>query len=204
MARKPVHLAAAGGKPWGRQGIWQAIRFQCDFSLKTLMGATDIHRDTIRDYLRGLEAAGYIERLNTLLDGSPLYRLVKDIGVEAPRVTAAGRPVTQGIIQEQMWRAMRMMRGDFSWRDLALMASTVEYPVAEAAAQDYCRNLAKAGYLVLTSAGSGGAKGKAAPARWRFNRARNTGPKAPMVQRVSSIYDPNLRKVVWVADGGHE
>ncbi|BAE49252.1 hypothetical protein [Paramagnetospirillum magneticum] len=209
--RKPVHLVAAGGKPQGRQGIWEAIRAAREsFTLPGLVAATDIHRDTVRSYLRGLEAAGYIVALDrpNFADGATkVYQLVRDVGVEAPRVTRDGKPVTQGAAQEQMWRTMKMIRGDFSWRDLAIAAATAETPVAEEAAKDYCANLAKAGYLAVVTVGKGvvgAGKAGGVPTRYRFNRAKNTGPKPPMVQRVNSVFDPNLRRVVWIEEVRHD
>ena len=197
--RKPVHLVAPGGKPQGRQGIWEAIRAQRDgFTIASLAAATDIHRDTIRTYLGGLVAAGYIDSPADFHDPGR-YRLERDVGVEAPRVTKDGRPVTQGAAREQMWRTMKIMRGDFSWRDLAINASTADVVVAEGDAKDYCANLAKAGYLTVVMVGKGLGKAQAGgiPTRYRFNRAKNTGPKPPMVQRMTTVFDPNLRKIVW-------
>lgn len=192
--RKPIHLTAASRKPQGRQAIWEEIRAQRQgFTLTSLAAATDIHKDTIRSYLQGLEAAGYIHRtFESPISG---YHLERDVGVEAPRVTKDGKPVTQGSGREQMWRTMKIM-GDFSWRDLAIAASTEAVVVAESDAQDYCGNLAKAGYLVVVVKGKGTGKG-ASPSRYRFNRIRNTGPRPPMVQRLKSVFDPNLCKIVW-------
>ena len=192
--RKPVHLTATSRKPQGRQGIWEEIRAQRQgFTLTSLSAATDIHKDTIRTYLQGLEAAGYIHKTF----GSPIssYHLERDVGVEAPRITRDGKPVTQGAAREQMWRTMKIM-GDFSWRDLAIAASTEAVVVAESDAKDYCANLVLGGYLVVVSKGQGTGKG-ASPSRYRFNRSRNTGPRPPMVQRLKSVFDPNLRKIVW-------
>lgn len=197
MARKPAHLEQAGPKPTGRRAVWAAIRAQrSGFTLASLERATRIHRDTIRTYLRGLEAAGYVARAP---DSSPAaFNLVHDIGIEAPRVTRDGKPVTQGLAREQMWRTMRMLGGDWSWRDLAIAASVEAVPVAEADAKDYCANLARAGYLLIVAAGHGASgDSKAAPTRYRFVPARNTGPRPPMVQRLSSIFDPNLGRIVW-------
>ncbi|MDA8230376.1 MAG: hypothetical protein M0006_03465 [Magnetospirillum sp.] len=201
MARKPVHLAQAGGKPQGRQAIWEEIRRQRDgFAVASIADATDIHPTTIRSYLTGLEAAGYIRRA---VGGAPSWTLSRDIGVEAPRVTKDGKPVIQGSAREQMWRTMRMLSGDWSWRDLAIAASTEEAPVNPGDAADYCVNLCRAGYLHLVTPGKG--TGNAGiPARYRFVRSKYTGPKPPMVQRVKSVYDPNLRRVVWFAGVRHD
>lgn len=212
MACKPVHLTAAGSKPSGRQAIWEAIRAQREsFSVVSLSKATDTHRDTVGTYVRGLEAAGYVERIGTQLPDSGimgvaaktqfaqvLYRLVKDVGIEAPRVTRDGKPVTMGAAQEQMWRTMKIL-SDFTFRDLAISASTEAVAVSEIAAKDYAAFLAAAGYLLTIQ--KGGPKG---PARYRFNRAKNTGPKAPMIQRLKTVFDPNTRLVVWQEEARDE
>jgi len=198
MARKPAHLEQAGPKPTGRRAVWAAIRAQrTGFTLASLGQATRIHRDTIRTYLRGLEAAGYIVRAAE--ESAPAaYSLTRDVGIEAPRVTRDGKPVTQGLAREQMWRTMRMLKGDWSWRDLAIAASTETQPVAESDAADYCANLHRAGYLVVAEPGRAARPGLAAAAtRYRFVPGRNTGPRPPMVQRLSSVFDPNLGRVVW-------
>lgn len=212
MACKPVHLTAAGSKPTGRQAIWEAIRRMRDgFSIVDLNKATSIHRDTIGTYVRGLAAAGYIERFGTELPDSGImgvaaktqfakivYRLVKDVGIEAPRVTRDGKPVTMGAAQEQMWRTMKIL-SDFTFRDLAISASTETVMVNEEAARDYLGALSVAGYLITVAKG-----GPNRPARYRFNRARNTGPKAPMIQRLKTVFDPNTRKVVWQEEARDE
>lgn len=207
MARKPAHLEQAGPVPTGRRAIWAAIRAHADgFTRSALVRVTGIHRDTVGTYLRGLEAAGYIGRPADLnppsIPAAPVWRLVKDVGVEAPRVTRDGRPVTQGLAREQMWRTMRMLKGDWSWRDLAIAASTEAQPVSETDARDYCANLAKAGYLVIVARGKGvgsglGKGGTGLPTRYRFVPARYSGPRPPMIQRLSTVFDPNLGTVVW-------
>ncbi len=197
MARKPAHLVAAAKRPVSRQVIWQHIRANRDgFTQRTLMDPTDIHQDTIRSYLRGLEAAGYIERLPDLTDKKAMqWKLVKDVGVEAPRVTKDGQPVTQGFAREQMWRTMKRLQ-DFTFRDLALASSTEAVPVNEEDAKDYCRNLALAGYLLVIAKRRSIGKG-ANPSIYRFNRAQDTGPRPPMIQRMQTVFDPNLGKIVW-------
>lgn len=197
MSRKPIHLEAMAKYPKGRQVIWEAIRASAQrFDLRSIMDETDINRDTVRSYLRGLEAAGIVERLEAPPDHvtPQAYRLVSDCGVDAPRVGRQGQPVTQGLAQEQMWRTMRLI-GQFNARELAAAATTEDITVSSEAAKDYCFHLAKAGYLETIDAGRPGRGGHVT--RWFFVPARYTGPKPPMIQRRASIWDPNLRQIVW-------
>lgn len=208
MARKPVHLTAANGKAQrpGRQGVWEAIRALGEFSVADLERYTRTPQATIRTYVMGLERAGYIERIGQDASTSRYaranqyqglrYRLVRDVGIEAPRVTRDGKPVTQGHAREQMWRTAKII-GEFDARDLAIHASTEEQPVQIEDARSYTRYLEKAGYLAVIHPGGPGRY-----VRYRFVPSRNTGPEAPQVQRVKRVWDPNVEQVVWPRDGG--
>lgn len=206
MARKPVHLKPAKGRTTGREAIWAAIR-----ELKTFTGAdlekkTRQNMDTIRTYMRALAKAHYIEESSSETKKHyarnytvVIWQLVKDIGVEAPRLTNKGEPVTQGRNRENMWRAMKMIN-EFDYLDLAVHASTEEHPVSHEDAKDYIKYLHKAGYIVMTQPGKAGRAATATKARYRFVPSKNTGPLAPMVQRIKHVYDPNLGEVVWTPD----
>ena len=196
MARKPVNLELAGGKGL-RQRIWERIRARRgkDFSLAEITIGHEVV-STVRDYIRGLEAAGHIAVTREYsLHTAKRWKLVRDNGVEAPRVRRDGTPVTMGLAQEQMWRALRMLKSDTNARELAAHASTPQIPVAESAAGDYLRNLCQASYLECTQEGKGRGRGGI---QARFRLVKNTGPRPPMVQRVDAIFDPNLGAVVWI------
>jgi hypothetical protein len=183
---RAAHLTHKGGKP-PRQRIWEAIRAQREgFSRDSIANATRIHPATVHTYLTSLLASGHIRAV----DGGIV--LEKDVGIEAPRVTKEGAPVTMGRAREQLWRTMKMIRGDFTYRDLAVAASTEEFPVQEMDAADYLKHLKRAGYLHVTKPGN-----PAGLARYRFNSSKNTGPRPPMVQRLKTVYDPNLGRIVW-------
>lgn len=205
MARKPVSTYAAGNGP--RQRIWNAIRLTHKLGhepftelhiWKNTDGCEiDVELSAVRDYRRCLVAAGILEQVDkpTGRYVEATYRLVKDEGLEAPRVRKDGTRVTQGLAQEQMWRTLRVAKGDINGRELAAHASTSTIPVAESAARDYLKHLNVAGYLVVTRESS--AKGSA-NTQARYRLVRNTGPKPPMVQRTDAVFDPNLGEVVWV------
>lgn len=204
MARKPVHLTMTPAKVTGRQAVWQAARRLKQFTLVDLWHASKEERGTIRTYLTALERGGYVAviekrekpkatlglRSKTLFK-EQVYQLVRDVGIEAPRLKRDGTPSTQGIGREQMWRTMKMI-GDFNFRDLAVAATTEAMAISESDAGDYARHLHRAGYLTLVAKAT-----HKSPAVYRFIKAKNTGPRAPMVQRLKSIFDPNTRTVVW-------
>jgi len=191
--RKPAHLEYAGGKS-PRQRIWEKIRAynagQAEpFTATRLIGDLPgtIAKDTTRTYIKALVAGGYLEAVGNF------YRLIKDNGVEAPRIKKDGSPVTQGRVQENLWRTLRALAHPVTYLELAAMATTDEHPVAPSFARDYLGNLDKAGYLLKRD-------GK----KYQLKPAMNTGPRPPMVQRISQIYDPNLGKVVWSKGGDDE
>ena len=202
MPRKPIHLEMRGGKG-PRQRIWEALRGQAMagavFTVTQICLAAKVEEHQVRDFFAGLERAGYIGR-----DPSPQARgttvpwhLLRDNGVEAPRVRRDGSPVTQGLGQEQMWRALRMLRGsDINARELAAHASTPAVAVKESTAGAYLRALAAAEYLVVTAEGKGKGKGGVLA---RFRLVQEHGPLPPMLTRTDAVFDPNLGHIVWVS-----
>lgn len=183
VTRKPVDQA-----PSPREIIWAAIRARKDtpFTAAEMVAATSAEQKTIRDYCKGLVAAGYLQQLPAPAGTVITWQLIKDIGVEAPRVRPDGSPVTQGIITEQLWRGMTMLK-DFSYDDLVQSATVA---ISDETAKAYCKMLLAAGYLrVLVKADPASAR------RARYRLIRNKGPKAPMIQRIKQVYDPNSREI---------
>lgn len=212
--RKPVNIVAltAKGKLTGRDAIWAAIRQQRSFTCQTLWLALEReqgdNRQSIDSYLTCLRNGGYIEMtekrpVNQGADkrrqggaGSfeYVYQLIKDCGIDAPRLRKDGIKVTQGRSRENMWRTMRII-SEFDFRDLAIAASTEEVQVKPSDAKTYIQYLYKAGYLVITQKAKRGRN--ATPARYRLIASRYSGPKPPQIQRVRQVFDPNLNQVVW-------
>ena len=202
--RKPAHLVSTSGRVGGRQGVWQAIRKLHQFTIIAVADEARAETETVRTYVESLRRGGYLAVVGTMppkrsavsnphsaQKRANIFELIKDIGFEAPRVKRDGSPCTQGAAREQMWRAMKLL-DSFTPRELALAASTDDQAVSGVDAADYARNLHKAAYLMLAQAAT-----KRTQARYRFVRNRNSGPLPPQVQRLSSIWDPNLRMVVW-------
>ncbi len=191
--RKPARLERAGALT-PRDRIWGAVRSFGRlerFSVIEVGFLSGQRTDTVLTYLRALEKARYLGGF----DPRPMhgdhrrelqwFQLIKDCGVEAPRVTNGGEPVTQGAGRMHMWRAIKILR-EFDCRELAAGASTEQHEVSLEEVKTYTRFLAAAGYLQVTDRG-----GPGAPRRYRFVSARNTGPRAPLVTRRKGVIDGN-------------
>lgn len=178
-----------------RQAIWEQIRAQApDFNINDILLHVRLDPSSVREYLTGLVNAGYLRADTSGYNAAPtIYQLIKDNGVEAPRVRKDGTIVTMGQGRRQMWNAMQVLK-DFSPTDLAFKASIETHAVAVSEAKTYCALLCAAGYLV----GRGSQRYSLIAGKW-------TGPQPPQVQRTKQVYDPNLKKVVWSRiEGGAE
>jgi hypothetical protein len=217
MARRPARLERAGALT-PRDRMWAAIRALSvgDEGIEQLFSPVEVqflanlrapaegqsHIDSVISYLEGLAKAEppYV----ALFDGERpasrkrselfLYSLVRDVGVDAPRVTRDGKPVTDGIGGEQMWTAMRVMR-EFDYLELAHAASTDQHQVKPETAKRYLQMLERAGYVTVISAGKPG-RGKVKTV-YRFSRAKATGPRAPLITREKCVMDANTGAIVY-------
>ena len=199
MARKPVTKMNAHNN---RQAVWTLIRsLRTQFSVADLRYEAALSTTSIRDYVTGLLNAGYLKK-----DGerehngrlATLYTLIKDVGIESPRVRKDGSAVTQGRGNHLMWRTMKVL-GTFTANDLAINASLEDCQIKPTTAQGYCQHLNKAGYLIVAQGGKSGD-----PSVYRLIPSKYSGPQAPMIQKIKQIYDPNLKQVVWPKEGAHE
>ena len=191
--RKPAHLEYLGGKS-PRQRVWEKIREMKRFNLDDLVKALPgtINRSTTRSYVKALVAGGFIHWQPNHPVKYVDYVLIKDNGVEAPRLRRDGGIVIQGRGQENMWRTLRTLNHTVGYFELSALASTDEHPVSPNAARDYLGNLHHAGYV-----------NKVAD-KYHLLPKKNTGPRPPMIQRTKQVYDPNLGKVVWTETKGDD
>lgn len=208
MARKPIHLQSAG-KLTPRERIWAAVRALAREGKQFTYGEIGdyvvehaprearvrrIEEATIKTYIESLGNAGFIRRVNpgrkTRYEPAQ-FDLERDVGVHAPRVTRAGAIVTQGSARLAMWNAMRKCK-QFSRTSLAHAASTEADMVTDEEAKTYIYYLLKAGYIAVRDAGNAHRQ-----ATYVFIPSRNSGWRAPQIQRVKHVYDPNLGRVVW-------
>ncbi|XQM34227.1 MarR family transcriptional regulator [Cupriavidus sp. H19C3] len=207
MARKPATLEMKGGKS-PRQRVWEAIRkLRKGFTQPDVAEVVGGFESVTKDYITSLLRAEIIEVISEERVGICVrrtYRLVRDNGVEAPRIKRDGTPVVQGAGNESMWGTMHRMfeRKDFNFRELAAFASTAAHPISEETAKAYVQALAAAGYLNCTKPAVRGRN--AAPARWTLIPRMFTGPRAPMIQRTNAVFDPNQGRVVWTDTKGFE
>ena len=189
----------AQGPKVDRQMIWETLRGLhaqgTPITTVAVVGQLPggLPKGRVRDYLIGLENAGYLKRYEEpRKSGEPVrYALVRDVGVEAPRVRKDGTTPEGGLGREQMWRTLRII-GDCTASELADAASTHQVAVAENTANEYLRFLAAAEYVATIRPGSPGVQ-----ARYRLVSSRWTGPRAPMIQRTKQLYDPNTGEVVY-------
>ncbi|HAT50771.1 MAG: hypothetical protein HQL07_04610 [Nitrospirae bacterium] len=150
-------------------GLLKTWRFQ------DLADDITVHREMVRSYVSRLIRGGFLTKTGRR------YQLIRDNGVESPRLRKSGEPVPTSN-REKMWLAMEGMR-DFSALDLAFVTAV---PVNDA--KSYISHLAHVGILVLVSASR---PGKAAR---RHTLRKWTGPKPMRILRDRSVFDPNTGK----------
>lgn len=190
--RKPIHLEQKGGKS-NRQRVWEAIRQQRDkFSLHLIAEVADVNYDTVQTYLGCLKKAGIIahilkndEKSQNAFAEEIMY-LVRDCGIEAPQLRKDGTPCTTGLGTEAMWRTLRIL-GSVTADELAVYASA-SAPTTKATAQTYLKWLFKAGYV---------RRSNTRPPHYSLVLTKVTGPRAPQIQRIGQVYDPNTATVVY-------
>lgn len=190
---KPVHLELRDGKS-NRQRLWESLRAAPDgITPYRLHVECNVTPCATRDYLRALERAGYLERLDTpcATTGERPVRLVRRGGSDAPALTRDGKPSRQGVGVKAIWRALRIV-GEASAVELSALASAA-VPTAESTVTRYMAWLVRAGYVVVKRSGN-------SIRRYRLLPHRYSGPRPPVVQRTGGtarVYDANLDRIVW-------
>ena len=192
--RKPAQLEMIGGRS-SRQRIWEELRkLKGEFEMYPVARAANVDDETLKTYLYCLTAGGFVEIVKRKRYDKTIYRRIKDNGVEAPRLTRKGEPVKQGMISEAIWRTLRIQDS----LDARLITNYVEaagHETTMAYVKRYLGSLKKAGYLQVLH------KGNAHRLEViRLKPGMNTGPRAPQIQRVKTVYDPNLNKVMHCED----
>jgi len=188
--RQPVSIERVNGVN-RRDHIWINVRRLKTFTVISLREAVPvtISKDSVRDYLTRLCAGGYVLRDESVKPFE--YTLIKDCGVDSPRLRLDGSVITVGLANENMWRTIKILKG-FDWKDVLLVSSTEDMPIKPTTVKSYLEALHRARYI--TCIRHSNPDGRAV---YRFNTKMNTGSRAPMIQRDKSLYDPNLGRVVF-------
>lgn len=176
-------LTLATPAPTDREKMWAAMRQEKSFTQAKVASLAACGKSKVQDYLKGLIAAGFVvKRGDSVKFTRAVYDLVRDTGVDAPRVRKDGTELPASG-RNRMWNAMRILKV-FTVDELVSAASLPEAPIAVSEAAYYCRWLAQGGYLAQRGDG------------WQFIPAKFTGAKAPQVLRIKALFDPNLGTVV--------
>lgn len=202
MTQKFKTALHTAGKQTVREYLWGQVRLLKTFTTMDLAAAApryfNLELDKVRYYVNGWVKSGHLTSEVTKVAGArqeKSYTLVKDTGIQPPRVDPKGRPVKTGLAREQMWRTMRMI-GQFNYQQLAATASTDEVTVSSEDARKYVELLHKAHYLQCTKSAnhSGGL------ALYMLKAAAWTGNKPPMIRRQHVVFDQNLHEIMWPKD----
>jgi hypothetical protein len=192
--------------PNARDRIWTAIRSFArePFTLAQVIERAGVRPRTADSYLQQFRRAGYVAQAGRRerpkrRRGEARHRwwremryvLVRDTGVETPRLRADGSPGTGGLRREQLWRAARILR-EFDARELCAAASTPQCQVAYRSARAFAHMLMRAGILACSSPGASGKH-----TRYRIVPAMVCGPRPPVWRRSGEVFDPNTGRVLW-------
>ncbi len=198
-------ITQATGLLTPRERMWAVIRQNPnDFTPYQVEREARINLESAKAYLKCLLKGGFVE-LSHIEKHTPgcfsekghyfqrhHYRLLRDVGVEAPRVNRRGELVTHGDNQQAMWVVLRM-GGTIDADALAAIASSAGENVSTTTARHYLHTLKEAGYLLQARQAVPGQY----KAQFKLKAAMNTGPKAPRVQSTVRVWDPNLAEAVY-------
>lgn len=192
--RQPINIEMRGLRT-PRERVWEALlqagADKAKFDRLTVQDLCDpvVRWTAVENYLLALEKAGFIKVAGTLpatrgkIAQQRLYVWAKKLPGTAPRISKQGGHVRMGDGNDAMWRAMKVL-AVFDYTDIAKAATLGDVVVRPATAKTYLNALARAGYLdTLRNAKPG------TPARHKL--ANNTGPHAPAVTRLKTVFDRN-------------
>ena len=148
------------------------------FNWLQLSDATALEPAQFKDFLQVLRIAGYLQMEPPTGRGSrAIWTLVRDTGVETPRLRPDGTPLPPSG-QQRLWAAIKVLQV-FDVEGLSIGSGV---PVSTA--KRYATALTSAGYLVCQAG------------RYRLLPGRVTGPRAPAIRRGKRVYDPNLGREI--------
>lgn len=196
------HLVVQGPKE-PRQRIWESIRVLAQgFSVNDIARRSGQSPQSINRYVKALIQAGLVQLVfePTAPRGrdSKVYALLRDEGVDHPRLNPQGQRTYAHLATENIWRSIRILKGDLTLSDLFQTASVGSAALNPSKVRQYVFALVEAGYLERRH------NGPQSPDTYSLVRGRNTGPRPPEIRQIDSlqIYDPNLSKLVYVKTTG--
>lgn len=196
LGRKPASIGTYGTQ----DALWACMLTLRTFTLADIVvlavnKGVLVSQHTASAYIKRLRKGGFLSMERQPHHSGPFrpatYTVVRDLGLETPRLRRDGAPSVQGSGRAQMWTGIKVLQS-FDYQELAICTSTDSHQVTEASAKHYCELLAKAGYLVVVEASTTRKK-----ARYRLIPRMYTGPKPPQIQRLRRVYDPNTNLVMW-------
>ena len=199
-----LELTVTAGKPIyrGHDHYWSVIRDlgknDSFFAVREVaLRSNDRDNQSISDFVKRLAKAAYIEVIDT--EKVPIdrggyctqyvYRLLKRPAA-TPIINRDGSHGTQGLRNQQMWNAMRLL-AQFDKHELGVAATIPDIEVSSVTAGSYAKRLAGAGYLQILRPG-----GAAVPRIWRLKPSMNTGPKAPRILATKVVWDQNRSEII--------
>lgn len=197
---KGLNSMKAGQFQTPRQRVWLAIRKYCDdFTLLQVAEEGSMKVSSARDFIMGLEKAGFIEvshKEKVLGKRVALhhYKLVRDVGYTAPCVDRDGTETNPAQINKAMWNTLRILKRAINADELSTLSSNDQVSISVHTANTYLLMLNEAGYLKLIQQAKNMSGKKA---KYQLFEHMNTGPNPPQIQRAKQVFDPNLNTVMY-------
>jgi len=199
MSGRKTHLVVSGSKE-PRQRIWESIRVLAPgFSINDIARRSGQMPRVINEYFSSLAKAGIIQVLESPAGKeSTVYSLVRDEGVEHPRLNRKGERTHLHLITENIWRSIRILKGSFTADTVLHTASAGGVRMTIIRVRQYLHALTEAGYLEKTECD------RNTPESYQLNNGMHTGPLPPEIRKLDSlqVYDPNLGKLVYTKTTG--
>lgn len=177
-----VELVMTGRKSVQQQ-MWECIRHKVAgaFHEHDLSQATGIDLGVVRNYLSRLVKGDVLQ-----FDGAQ-FKLLRDVGAEAPNLNPDGTEDVSDRPYEAIWRVLRIM-GDTTLEGAMDTCQTAGVPTGKTQVQRYLNALTSAGYLHRSREGVY----RLLPGHW-------TGPFFPRLTRIEvlALVDQNDDRVVW-------
>ena len=178
-----------------KQRLWEAVRQAhragTPWTVAQVAELADVSVNHAAKILQAWMRAGYVERRPA--EGQRrlfLFSLVRDNGLDAPRVNDQGKPLPP-CSRELMWHTMRRL-GTFTLKELCLHASVPERAVPYLTAKGFVQYLVLAGYLTEMESPAPGR-----PARYHMRPGAWTGPRHPRILQVHKVLDANTSTIRW-------